>query len=53
MLTVDAPAPTIRDNLRVCSGSVQLLRTYGAGIIAVTTFESVLCSPLEFTAATS
>jgi hypothetical protein len=49
---VEAPAPTVRDDLAVRSASVQLFRTYGAGIIAVATFESVLCSPLEFTAVT-
>ena len=52
MSTVEAPAPTVRDDLAVRSASVQLFRTYGAGIIAVATFESVLCSPLEFTAVT-
>jgi hypothetical protein len=52
MSTADAPVPTVSDDLAVRSGSVQLFRTYDAGIIAVAIFESVLSSPLEFTAVT-
>jgi hypothetical protein len=38
--------------LRYARDRFSYLETYGAGIIAVATFESVLCSPLEFTAVT-